>query len=150
MASCGIVKNGKKLCPSKPSVTNFTYRVIDPSNPFVNQDGSTRETGSNWCNGSLYENGTLTKKDCSSNNELVKNVIKSSQVSEADALYKVHLDSDSIGRIRNYNKSHDYDDDSIECDANGDCSSVFLRKENSNLGLTIEGKCRDVKSENCK
>ena len=52
-------------------------------------------------------------------------------------LYEVTLDSSTIGKVRDYNDSHKYDDWDLYCLDNGRaCISDFLRDQ-----VTTTGKC---------
>ena len=124
------------------------YRPIDLSNPFVGQEGTTRNTGSNWC----YSAGQNCSGD-RTKNKLVNMVIPEKTVySEDHILYQVTLDSKSINEIRKYNKRNKYDDWDLEClGTYGDtgrnngraCISTFLKEK-----VTVTGKCANVGKTN--
>ena len=119
--------NGKLICSAPtpaPSLDTIVYRVIDLSNPFVGQKGEARNTGSNWC---AYASSKQSF-NCESYNATVQTVIpKNKNVYDDKALYKVTLDSETISKIRDYNKKHKYDDWNLTCYDNGNaCVSKFI------------------------
>lgn len=151
---CGEVVDGKVLCPGKPTPMGDEfnlgiYRTIDPTNPFIYQNGTVRNTGINWCNNNLNSNSCSGN---SSNNMIVKTVISDkTNKSEENAMYKVTLNSNTIGAIRQYNKKHDYDDFTLKCDNNGDnCKIKGFKEDNGivNSKLNITGKCANSNSSN--
>ncbi|MBR2841024.1 MAG: hypothetical protein IKF01_04045 [Bacilli bacterium] len=141
-AYCGVNINGEVLCAGKPTPINGelgVYRTIDPTSPFTNQEGTTRETGDNWCN---YN---VDGKDCSTTykNAVVNTVVsKNSNKTEENAMYKVELDSKMINEIRKYNKNNSYDDFTLKCDSKGDNCKIKKFKEKT--GLAFEGKCANA------
>ena len=54
-------------------------------------------------------------------------------------LYKVTLDTNTINKVRNYNKNKKYDDFNLKCKDGKACISDFLNKV-----IKVEGKCSDV------
>ena len=139
--SCGYwSSSGRVICPGKPSLSSLVYRTIDPLNPLVTQNGSTREAGLNWCS---YNSKGVLKCGDELENYVVTEVLKKNVTNDSEAIYKVTLTPDSINRIRSYNDSNKYDDWDLECDANGkNCKSKFLHDSNFKLGL--DGKCKDI------
>ena len=89
------------------------------------------------------------KIDCKYNNATVKNYITRERggtenggkvYREDHVLYEVTLDSSTIGKIRDYNDDHKYDDWELNCLDNGRaCISEFLRKQ-----VKTTGKCSSV------
>ena len=129
-------------------VYDLAYRIVSLDNPFVGETGAVRKTGNNWC----YYDGGEGKYVCSGDrtqNKLVNMVIpKQTVYSDDHILYQITLDSDSINKIRKYNKDHDYDDWDLNCSevyagteryTGGACISEFL-KTSSNF-KSITGKC---------
>ena len=54
-------------------------------------------------------------------------------------IYTIYLGKNTINNIRDYNKTHEYDDYTLECDADGkNCKSTFLR--NSIMSSVVEIK----------
>lgn len=141
-AYCGVKINGNVVCPGKPTPLsdNLVYRTIDPTSPFTYQNGSVRKTGDIWCDNSLTSNSSNNcSGDLSSSNNVVKTVITdNASRSEENAMYKVKLDSSTISSIRNYNKSHNYNDFTLSCDKNNNCKIKGFKDGTS---INIEGKC---------
>lgn len=49
-------------------------------------------------------------------------------------IYTIYLGKDTINNIRDYNKTHEYDDYTLECDDDGkNCKSTFLRNKISSV-----------------
>ena len=153
-AYCGFKMNGQVLCAGKPTPINGelgVYRTIDPSNPFTNQNGVTRETGDNWCN---YKVGG---KECSGDSTSYKNTVIKTVVTdnnnktEETAMYKVTLDSKTINEIRKYNNKHSYDDFTLRCDKKGDNCKIKTFKDETSL--IVSGKCANASGtsfESCR
>lgn len=106
---------------------NLEFRLIDTSNPFPGKSGTGRKVGSNWC----------SETNCQNNNDLITGIIlnkpnsygkiPSSNMSK-EPIYTIKLTSDTINKIREYNKGKSYDDYTLECDDDGyNCISTFLR-----------------------
>lgn len=145
---CGTTLNGQLICPGKPNVHNEVYRTIDTTNPFLNQNGNIRDTGENWCSNRSVNGKIVRSCSGSSDNSTVSSVITSKNISEDNAMYKAHLNSSSIDKIRRYNESHSYDDFNFECNSKGDeCKSVFIRK--SSYGIELTGRCSSGNFGNC-
>lgn len=101
------------------------FRTISKSNPFTGKNGSGRNTGSNWCNGT----------DCSSTNETVKNVIldrNDSYDSTGDGpIYRIELKPYDIKLIRKKYSAKKYDEFYLDCDMNAtNCKSLLLQEFN--------------------
>jgi len=85
---------------------NLVYREIDLENPFPDTDASTRNTGSNWCDGF----------DCSWNNDNVSNYILNNRgtsgkkVYGLEPMYTFIMTPSDIIQIRNYNDENTYGD----------------------------------------
>lgn len=128
------------ICPYGGDVI---YRPIDLINPFPSQQGSGRQTGSNWC-GYKLATGKITCAGDESN-EIVKTHITNNRgvanysiYNKKTPLYKVELDANKIKEIRDYNKTNDYNDwKNIECNStSGVCYSTFLRSK-----VNVTGEC---------
>lgn len=141
-ASCGYYKNGNLICPGKPSFDDIIYRPIDLSQPFIAQNGSERKVGENWC----AVVGGVLKCDDNEENTVVKTIIKDSNVSEENAMYKVELNPETIRKIRAYNKeAKTYNDWDLECASDGKaCTSKFLRET---INDKVEGRCAGVEGK---
>ena len=146
---CGVLLNGKLICPGRSTLNNKVYRTIDLKFSFLNQNGDIRNTGNNWCSNRSADG--VIKNSCSgrsSENNTVSTVITSKVIDDDHAMYRVHLSSSSIGEIRKYNNNHSYDDFEFECNNRGDeCKSKFIR--NSNLGIELTGRCSNIYFGNC-
>lgn len=126
-----------EICPTGGDINNIVYRVIGLDNPFVGQEGLSRNTGINWCS-------YMKDKDdysCSYNNPLVKKIITNKESSD-DFLYRITLDGKTIKEIREYNKDHIYDDWDLSCKDGEACISEFLDK------YVSVGKCSNNLSDN--
>ena len=139
---CAPMPDG--TCPGSGGI-DVIYRTIDLVNPFPGQDAEQRHTGANWCSYNIKTH----KIDCKYNNATVKNYITRERggtenggkvYREDHVLYEVTLDSSTIGKIRDYNDDHKYDDWELNCLDNGRaCISEFLRKQ-----VKTTGKCSSV------
>lgn len=103
------------------------FRSIDTSNPFPGVSGSTRITGSNWCDETGNCSGDSTK------NQIINDVITNSNNSynkdKTKPIYTIKLTPKTISDIRNYNKSNPYDDYWVTCDQiTGKCENSFLNQ----------------------
>lgn len=149
--TCGVRVNGVLICsPSFDSgfvpYSSAVYRTINLQHPFIGQLGKIRSTGSNWCNYNID-----TKQfDCSNDNSAVRAVISNSKsvYSDSHVLYEVTLNTETINKIRDYNKNNRYDDFKLDCKDkdNGDaCFSKFLRDKNIFYGESeITGNCSSI------
>ncbi len=136
---CAPMPDG--TCPGSGGI-DVIYRTIDLVNPFPGQNAEQRNTGANWCSYNIR----TQKIDCKYNNQTVKNYITREKggtehggevYREDHVLYEVTLDSSTIGKVRDYNDSHKYDDWDLDCLDNGRaCISDFLRDQ-----VTTTGKC---------
>ena len=102
---------------------NLEFRIIDTQNPFVGKSGNFRDTNTNWC----HDN------DCSFDNELVRQIIKSSTNSfgmkngtKQEPIYKITLTSADIKLIRKYNEENKYDNYTMYCRGENDCVNAFV------------------------
>ena len=95
---------------------NLEFRIIDTKNPFPGKDGKGRVIGSNWC-GNLLENGVectskehgfLSYTSPTISDEIKQQIINSPSSNGTCPKYTIILDSTAINKIRNYNKSHNY------------------------------------------
>lgn len=86
------------------------YRPIDLSNPFPGKNGKGRTAGSNW-----------SESD-------ITNYIKSRQEAYTKKpMYSFTLTPSNIKKIREYNKTHTYDDFNLNCrDEGSACFSEFI------------------------
>ena len=118
---------------SMPKI-KMIYRPINLNYPFPGKDGNGRTPGLNW------------------NIEAINQYITNNRDVETDAvystkpLYTIKLDSSKIKAIREYNKTHAYDDFELDCtEGTGtECISKFLR----DYDLITSGTCKDVTKDN--
>lgn len=121
-ANCKYTANPELI---EDSNLKLEFRTISKSNPFTGKNGSGRNTGSNWCNGT----------DCSSTNETVKNVIldrNDSYDSTGDGpIYRIELKPYDIKLIRKKYSDKKYDEFYLDCDMNAtNCKSLLLQEFN--------------------
>lgn len=105
----------------------FIYRTIKlgiQNEAFPGLNGKGRIPGSNW-----------------NDKDTIETIItNTSDIYNKQPMYKIVLNHDSIVKVRDYNKSHKYDDFNMDCGSNGEgCVSEFLNNE-----ITVEGKCANV------
>lgn len=134
-----IVSDNNNECKFDATVTNTDgaqFRVISLSNPFPARDGTSRIPGKNWLNES--ENNVY---------EYIQNNrnVNSEHVYQQEPLYTVTLDTKTMIKIREYNKTHTYSDSDITCETGTGrmCIDNFIRNDYINLA----GVCKDLKSE---
>lgn len=148
-----LLCNGGKCCPDLDMVcpdmngecpgkgNKIIYRPIDLQNPFPGQTNYQRATGSNWC---AY-NVKTGKLNCKSTNGVATTHIQNNRSTDDEnvynltPLYEVNLDPTIMKSIRKYNKTHEYDDFTLDCTNGKTCYSTFLRE--SGNGLKITGAC---------
>lgn len=120
------------IVDGKPKIE---FRTIDTKNPFIGEDGKGRITGANWC--STDSTGV---PDCSSTNALVQNKIiernNSYNVKRSQPKYRFVLDSNSINKIRNYNKEVPID--KHEKCSGGVCTNTFFNEIKSSIKIGRE------------
>lgn len=155
--TCGRYINGILVCSNSITGNLFDsviYRVVGLDNPFVGKAGKDRDTGNNWCGYDV----TSKSFSCNSKNPNVRAIFyarnSSSQAknvySDSHVLYKVTLDSESIGEIRDYNKKNSYDDWNLKCMSDDDnvCFSNFLKETSYFKDNKLEGECALNKNSN--
>ena len=142
-------------CPSRGG-RKIIYRTIDLDNPFPYIDGDGRKTGANWCSYNIYtkkitcvntiDNPIVSKHIINNRGIASKTIYTLVNNDDNNSLYTVTLNGETIKNIKNYNKSHEYDDNSLICDKEGSCRSDFLRNE-----VTINGgRCANGGYDNLK
>lgn len=143
--------NGMIVCPGITG-NRIIYRTIDLNNPFPAQNGLGRSTGDNWC----FYNITNKSYNCEKNNAIVNYQIlngrnaSGNKIYSNTPLYKFHLDSNIITKIKNYNsKNKDYADSStLKCNSKtGICQSKMFRDDNV---VTIDVNTEDKRVSKCK
>ena len=125
-----------------PLLLRLSAKVIQiVQNPFPGQTNYQRATGSNWC---AY-NVKTGKLNCKSTNGVATTHIQNNRSTDDEnvynltPLYEVNLDPTIMKSIRKYNKTHEYDDFTLDCTNGKTCYSTFLRE--SGNGLKITGAC---------
>ena len=138
------------------------FRTIDINYPFVNKEGNTRNTMTNWCynEGSKLEklkkqneyyykaNNEKIETSCSYDNMLVKENIYyapssygvqktvTNERNNINPKYKILLTQDVVNKIKEYSNTNNIRYDSFNLNCNNDkCTSKLLNylKENRNL-----------------
>lgn len=141
----GIEFNDRK-CKVYPEISDknidFVFRTISLENPFPARDGGSRIPGINWLNDDNNVFQYIT------NNRGIRYAKDSDDVSpeaiyssgEIEPMYTVTLDTETMIKIRNYNKENSgYVMPSVKCDSEGkQCYSGFLREV---LGENLDGVC---------
>ena len=136
-------RNIKKFCTTdcKDPNESFTvpkikmiYRPINLNYPFPGKDGNGRTPGLNWNIEAINQYITNNRN------------VKTDAVYSTEPLYTIKLDSSKIKAIREYNKTHAYDDFELDCtEGTGtECISKFLR----DYDLITSGTCKDVTKDN--
>lgn len=133
----------------KCNIMDLVYRPIDLHFPFPGQAAKGRDTGTNWCGYNIQ-----TKKyNCKGNknaNEIAKNKIldTADNLYDGTPMYSVELNAGEIKNIQKYNKTHSYDDFTLNC-TKGICTSDFIR--NSSMVGKLTGSCEKKSSaDTCK
>lgn len=117
--------------PPPPGDLDIIYRTIFLNNPFPSIRGSVRNPGANWGGSkSLATNKKYTG--------LVEEYITgtASKMYQGKPMYSITLTPKAIREIKNYNKSHGYDDFELTCGKNQYCTSDALR---GNFGEYLTG-----------
>ena len=134
--SCELQTTIKK---DDPLGDGLKFRVISLSNPFPARDGTGRMAGDNWIN--KTENNVY---------EYIQNNrnVNTEEIYKKEPLYTVTLDTASMIKVREYNKSHTYSDYDIVCEegTGRKCISNFLRDTKNKYINKLEGTCANVDS----
>lgn len=137
--ACNLAKNTSPLCvnsggpggpggpgtPTTNSSENYLYHTIDLTNPFVesslmasSSNAQNRIPGSNWTSAIANNQTTLTTKYITSKSDIY--------TSNKSALYTIELSPSATNKVREYNKTHDYNDFTLDC-TDKVCKSTFLQ-----------------------
>jgi len=102
------------------------FRSIDTNTPF------NRDTNTNWCSNSSckYNNNIVKQYILDSNNSYNKTKAGALYTNQTTGTKKIVLTPELIKNIREYNKTHPYDDYELTCDTNGNCQNKFLSEFN--------------------
>lgn len=105
---------------------NDTSKELD-----INRDGKVDKKDYDLFKIIIAEPKNQLGKDCSSDNNYINAIMKltnnSYDKNNAGPIYTIELNSATIKEIKEYNKTHQYDDYNMECDTNGEnCKSLFL------------------------
>ena len=144
-------RNIKKFCTTdcKDPNESFTvpkikmiYRPINLNYPFPGKDGNGRTPGLNWNIEAINQYITYNRNT----GNIEENKPNPDAVYAKEPLYTIKLDSSKIKAIREYNKTHAYDDFELDCtEGTGtECISKFLR----DYDLITSGTCKDVTKDN--
>ena len=117
---------------------NTQFRVISLTNPFPARDGTSRMPGRNW----LEDNENNVYEYIQNNRG-----VPTEDVYNQEPIYKITLTTQTMARIREYNKSHSYNDYDMDCEKGTGrmCISNFIR--NNKYINSLEGTCLNVKTE---
>lgn len=89
---------------------------------------------SNWA----YRGGGTKLKDYYVDRDITNNRgVEEYEVYNMAPMYVIDLDAAAIGKVRQYNKTHSYDDFTLECKDGRQCTSTFLR--HSDITSKISG-----------
>ena len=89
---------------------------------------------SNWA----YRGGGTKLKDYYVDRDITNNRgVEEYKLYDMDPMYVIDMDADTIGKIRIYNRTHSYDDFTLECEDGRQCKSTFLR--HSDITSKISG-----------
>ena len=122
--------------------TDVVFRTISLENPFPARDGGSRIPGINWLNddNNVFQYITNNRgiRYAENSDDVSPDAIYSS--GEIEPMYTVTLDTETMIKIRNYNKENSgYVMPSVKCDSEGkQCYSGFLREV---LGENLDGVC---------
>ena len=118
------------------------YRPINLNYPFPGKDGNGRTPGLNWNIEAINQYITYNRNT----GNIEENKPNPDAVYAKKTLYTIKLDSSKIKAIREYNKTHAYDDFELDCtEGTGtECISKFLR----DYDLITSGTCKDVTKDN--
>lgn len=138
-----VSKDEKQSCSFDTTIEDrdiygdgLIFRTISLTNPFPARDGTSRIAGENWIN----------QKENNVYNYIEKNRnVNTEEVYNKEPLYKITLTPSIMTSIREYNKSHSYNDYNIKCEEGTGrmCLSEFLRNNIS----TLEGTCSTINVE---
>ncbi len=109
---------------------NLIYRPVSLKDPFPN-----RTQGYNWegtYNGKTYKEIFITKSRGANDNEIY----------QKEPMYVITLTPTDIRSIRQYNRTHSYNDFNLRCNSDGlECTSDFIRR-NADYSYMFElGNC---------
>lgn len=126
------------------------YRNINLKEPFPGIDGSGRNYGANWHRSVYDERGNfiyINGVPCSAPDYYITNNRGYSdyEVYQAEPLYVINLDYNTMKAIREYNDSMSYNDFSLTCLDGEECISGFLHGDVIKSGGLIEsGTCKNI------
>ena len=127
----------KIYCPDKKCLkpSNIVYRTVDLNNPFPGNNGGVTKAFSNTGTAGRYphENWYYTE---SVRNKILnaRGVSGDKLYTEKTPLYTIVLTHDDILKIRDYNKTHAYNDFELDCKNQNDtaaCISLLLHNSNN-------------------
>ncbi len=93
------------------------FRPIDLEQPFPGFDGGGRQPGMNWGDQTNIQNVILNNRRTSSY-----------EIYDLDPMYVIELTPRTIGQVRSYNRSHGYNESTMDCRHNNhlECVSSFI------------------------
>lgn len=121
---------------------DIKFRVISLSNPFPAQDGTTRIPGINWLNDYNNVYNYITNNRNIQENRTSTNIINPEMMYlNKTPLYTITLNAANMIKIRNYNKTNNYNNIKLDCKplAGRECTSKFLR--NTTYIPSLTGTC---------
>ena len=111
------------------------FRPIDLNDPFPGFDGGGREPGFNWRDQGKVENIILNNRRTAGES-----------IYELDPMYVIELTPQTIGQVRNYNRTYGYNESDMNCqrDNHLECVSSFIDqfdfiKRDNCLGFDWDG-----------
>lgn len=155
--SCGSETSLDAKVESNPVYDSVKFRIISLSNPFPAQDGKSRLPGLNWLNEynfvkdyitnnrqiTLAEDIDYINADYNNNNNLLSPEV---MYFVKEPIYTITLDASTMINIRDYNRTHPYNDITMNCEegTGRQCISQFLRNETFIDSDNFTGSCAEI------
>lgn len=127
---CSVVSKIDGIIPGQEEIK---FRTIALDNPFPARDATSRMPGSNWLGINNYVRGYIT----------YNRGVTGEEVYDKNPIYTIKLTPDTMIKIREYNKKHNYADIDLNCSGenNTECMSEFLRDTSIFKSESVTGSC---------
>lgn len=140
-------------CYFKPNIQSYEpddyllFRTISLNNPFPARDGSSRLPAENWLsdvNNKVYDYISANRGVRYYNKDASGEALYSTD--EIEPMYTITLTPSTMKKIREYNKTHQYDsmyhENTLNCNSNDrECFSTFLRNHDYIPSDSFKGSC---------
>lgn len=132
----------------KTCFPNVIYRPISLVEPFPGISGDNRIPGNNW--NKIYKTNDGRVYDYKNYYITQRRGYKDYEIYQAEPLYVIKLDGNTIQEIRKYNDKHSYNDFELVCVEGENCISKFLRGQTQDFSINLisSGTCKNINNYN--